>query len=146
MKDENVSESLFGTGTTADAAKDVVQRLVEKADEKTIDDDIAAGQALLDVAQKYEDKEKGETLKPEEADTIVDSLKKSTTMMEMLKEASDAKTNPDPENSNSLGDVIKDLNDADKKAIADSVAKNQSLTEEQRGIFENLFGTGTVQG
>ena len=146
LKDENVSESLFGTGTTADAAKDVVQRLVEKADEKTIDDDIAAGQALLDVAQKYEDKEKGETLKPEEADTIVDSLKKSTTMMEMLKEASDAKTNPDPENSNSLGDVIKDLNDADKKAIADSVAKNQSLTEEQRGIFENLFGTGTVQG
>ena len=138
LEDDDITESLFGTGESAEAAKDVVKQLVENAKEDKIEDDIAAGQAVLDIVQKSQDGDK--TLDENDADALVESLQKSDTIMDMLDQAA---KDQDSGTENSLQGMIDGLDDAVKGQIADSASKSGSLTPEQKTIFDKLFGQGT---
>ena len=142
LDDKEITDSLFGTDDSSKAVKDVVKSIVDGADEESLDKDIAAGQAVLDIVQ--ESKDKGGQITDENAGELVDALSSSDTMMDLLKQASDAKDSGDPSQTTPLGEMIDKLDENTKKSIADSVAGNQGLTENQRAIFESLFGEGTV--
>lgn len=137
MIDEMVGED---NQDTAGVLTDMLETFVtsDKVDSSTIDDDIVAGNQILNIVDNVKnnggDLNLGETEaeKKQSADKIVADLSGSEGMMELI-------TNSGSEESSALTNFTKNVSDDDKTTLAESI-KDAKISTEKKDALKALFG------
>lgn len=137
MIDEMVGE---GNQDTAGVLTDMLETFVtsDKVNSSTIDDDIVAGNQILNIVDNVKnnggDLNLGDTEdeKKQSADKIVADLSGSEGMMELI-------TNSGSEESSALTNFTKNVSDDDKETLAESI-EDAEISTEKKDALKALFG------
>ena len=143
MLESNIIDEMVGEDNkdTADVLTDVLGKLVtsDKVTEETIDNDIKAGEQIVNIVTnvKNNDGDLGlgetEAEKKESADQIVNDLAGSEGVMELLKDSAD-----NPEGS-AITDFTKDVSAEDKAVLLESIESNETISAEDKETLKKLF-------
>ena len=133
----DVVTNLVGENETAQAMTDMLNKFVDNMTPESIDADIAAGQEIINIISDSSSGDglvlSGETNdeKLEAANTVIENIANSSTVMELLDEAT---TTAD----SAIQSIVSDIG-GDVEILKTAISENTNISAEAKEILSNLF-------
>ena len=125
------------TTGTVEVLTDMLGSFIDGTSKETIDQDIAAGQEIINIVDSVVNNQnelvlEGTTTeeKQAKADEILETIAGSDVVMDMLAD----------ENNTAVKDIAQSLTGEDANLLIGSIETNENLTAEQKQVLANLFG------
>ena len=137
-------DSLVGDETKAEVYKDILFEILDETESSTVDQDLQAGQVIVDIINNPESKEGSvldgygnESLTDDQkADIMIQTLLSSDTVMNVLDKEAEKVNGGQTSN---IKNYIDDLSDSDKTAINNAIDQYDS-THPKIQVLSKLFG------
>ncbi len=132
----NLTNETLGTSDSAVVVKDILLEFTEHSTEATIEQDIVAGQKVIEIVDASKNDGGQLNLTKDESDNFVESVTASNSIMNILEKSS---TNKETGQDDKLATMIGDIDSTSKANIVSSVNNNTEISEKNKKILLNLF-------
>ena len=130
LQNDELISSIVGDSDSSVVVKDIVETFVQNTTTETLETDLEAGQAVIDLITINTDPE----FNTEKAETLIETIATSENVMSIIETAVNDET------KESLQNLIDENVSNTKKAQFNSVIQNsETLTAEQKALLASLF-------